>query len=60
MVAGTDSGCLEVYQLKQKTVCDNEKRVQAHDDVIVGVALLAGGSEKVVSVGLDSKLVRSK
>ena len=53
-----DSGCLDIYRLKQKTVYDAETRVQAHDDVIVGVAPLAGGSDKVVSVGLDSKSVK--
>lgn len=53
-----DSGCLEIYRLKQKTVYDAETRVQAHDDVIVGVAPLAGGNDKVVSVGLDSKSVK--
>ena len=55
MLAGADSGCLEVYRLQQKVLSDTEVRVQAHDDVIVGVALLAGGNETVVSVGLDSK-----
>ena len=43
--------------MKQKTVDDAETHVQAHDDVIVGVALLAGGNETIVSVGLDSKSV---
>jgi WD40 repeat protein len=57
LVAGTDSGCLKVYRLKQKTVDDAETKVQAHNDVIVGVALLAGGNETIVSVGLDSKVV---
>ena len=55
VVAGADNGCLELYQLQQKVLCNTEDRVQAHDDIIVGVALLAGGGEKVVSVGLDSK-----
>lgn len=57
---GLDSGCLEVFQLQQKMVCSCDGRVvQAHDDVIVGVALLAGGSETVVSVSLDTNVVVS-
>jgi hypothetical protein len=50
----TDSGCLETYRVQQAVFCDTEGKVQAHDDIIVGVALLAG-REQVVSVGLDSK-----
>ena len=54
MVAGCDSGCVEVYRIQHTVLCETEVKVQAHDDMVLGVALLAGG-ERIVSVGQDTK-----
>ena len=56
VMAGCDNGCLEIFRVQGPVLCETEGRVQAHDDMVLGVALLAGG-EKVVSVGQDKKLV---
>ena len=55
-MAGCDNGCLEIFRVQGPVLCETEGRVQAHDDMVLGVALLAGG-EKVVTVGQDRKLV---
>ena len=57
VVAGCDNGCVEAYRVQSKVLCETEVRVQAHDDMVLGVALLAAGGERVVSVGQDTKLV---
>lgn len=58
VVAGCDNGRVEMYRVSaQKTVlCETERPIQAHDDMVLGVALLAGG-EKTVTVGQDRKSV---
>lgn len=54
VLAGCDSGCLEVYRVQRIVLCETETKIQAHDDIILGVASLADG-ENVISVGQDSK-----
>ena len=58
MLAGCDNGCVEIYRVSaQNTVlCETDSQIQAHDDMVLGVALLAGG-EKTVTVGQDRKSV---
>ena len=54
VLAGCDNGCVEVYGVQRTVLCETESCVQAHDDMVLGVALLAGG-EKAVTVGQDRK-----
>jgi WD40 repeat protein len=56
VLAACDSGCVEMYRVHGPVLCETESRVQAHDDMVLGVALLAGG-EKAVTVGQDRKVV---
>ena len=56
MLAACDSGYVEMYRVHGPVLCETESRVQAHDDMVLGVALLAGG-EKAVTVGQDRKSV---
>ena len=54
MLAGCDNGCVEVYRTQGPVLCATEVTVQVHDDMVLGVALLAG-EERAVTVGQDSK-----
>ena len=54
VLAGCDNGCVEVYRTQGPVLCATEVTVQVHDDMVLGVALLAG-EERAVTVGQDSK-----
>lgn len=58
MLAGCDNGCVETYRVSSQNnvLCETESQIQAHDDMVLGVALLACG-EKTVTVGQDRKSV---
>ena len=56
VVSAGDGGCVEVYRVQGPVVAELQSSVQAHDDMVLGVELLAD-SENTVTAGQDGKLV---